>query len=265
MVLVFLNHFQLLVHYDVILELLLTLRQDTTTHISDHIWEWRRWKRLIKTPIPPKIILEWFLKSLHPPISKDVATSGVTTEEEGIFKSHQLDLIYAHSGMLYHILLDAPWSTYDPRQKLGPHADGIVGTVNVKSIESVKIHLKELSLNQFARGPSSSVSSNPTHSEYVHYVQSSTNPNGNQKPGGNKKKGRNNRKGGKNGNKPKDNGNNEKTNNNAGEGKRERCKVKLPCKLCTDDHLTHLCPKLVEATRLLSLPLFVLTNPFPHN
>jgi hypothetical protein len=41
--------------------------------------------------------------------------------------------------------------------------------------------------------------------------------------------------------------------------------VKFPCKICTDDHLTHLCPKLVEAARILSLPPTVLTNPFPHN
>jgi hypothetical protein len=108
MVLVFLNHFQLSVRYDVGLELLSTLRQDTTTHISDHIQEWHRWKRLIKTSIPPTFLLEWFLKSLQPPISKDVATSGVTTEEEAIFKAQQLDLIYTQSGMLYHILLDAP-------------------------------------------------------------------------------------------------------------------------------------------------------------
>jgi hypothetical protein len=82
-------------------------------------------------------------------------------------------------------------------------------------------------------------------------VQSSKNPNGNQQLGENKKKGRNNCKGGKNNNKPKDNGNNEKMNNNAGEGKRERCKVKFPCNICTDDHLTHLCPKLAESSRLL--------------
>jgi hypothetical protein len=41
--------------------------------------------------------------------------------------------------------------------------------------------------------------------------------------------------------------------------------VKFPCKICTYDHLTHLCPKLAEDVRLLSLPLVVLTNPFPHN
>jgi hypothetical protein len=99
------------------------------------------------------------------------------------------------------------------------------------------------------------VYSNPTHSADVHSLQLSIIPNCNQKLGENKKKGcNNNRKGGKNNNKPKDNGNNEKMNNNDGEGKKERSKVKLPCKLFTDNHLTHLCPKLVEVVRLLSLP-----------
>jgi hypothetical protein len=113
---VFLNHFQFPIHYDVGLELFSTLRHDTTTHISDHIQEWHRRKRLIKTPIPPTFLLEWFLKSFHAPISKDVATSKVTTEEESIFRAHQLDLIYSQFGMLYHLLPDAPRSTYDPRK-----------------------------------------------------------------------------------------------------------------------------------------------------
>jgi hypothetical protein len=162
MVLVFLNHFQLSVRYDVELELMSTLRQDKATHISDHIQEWRRWKRLIKTYIPTEFLLEWFLNSLQPPISKDIATSRVTSREEAIFKAQQLDLIYAQSRMLYEILSDAPRSNYDPRQNLGPHADGILGSANVKYEDSVTNHLKELSLNQSARGPTSSVSSNPT-------------------------------------------------------------------------------------------------------
>jgi hypothetical protein len=41
--------------------------------------------------------------------------------------------------------------------------------------------------------------------------------------------------------------------------------VKFPCILCMDDHLTHLCPKLAKAARLLNLLPVVLTNPFPHN
>jgi hypothetical protein len=102
----------------------------------------------------------------------------------------------------------------------------------------------------------------------VHSVQSSSNPNGNQQPGGNKRKGcGNNRKGGKNNNnnKSKDDNNNDKSNNNVGEGKKEKRKVKFPCKLCKDDHLTHLCPKIEEASRLIMQQPVVLTNPFPHN
>jgi hypothetical protein len=168
--------------------------------------------------------------------------------------------------MLYEIIPNTPRSNYDPRQNLGPYADGIVGFANAKSTDSVTIHLKELSLNQFVGGPTSSMSSNPTHLMDVHSMQSLTDPNGNQQPGKNKKKGHNNNlKSGKNNNKPKDNGNNERTNNNASEGKKERHKVKFPCNLCTYAHLTHLCPKLAEATRLLSLPPTVLKNPFPHN
>jgi hypothetical protein len=75
-------------------------------------------------------------------------------------------------------------------------------------------------------------------------VQLSKNPTDDQHLDGNKRKGQNNRKGGKNNNKPKDKDNNGKHNDNVGEGKKEKRKVKFPCKLCTDDHLTHLCPKL---------------------
>jgi hypothetical protein len=153
----------------------------------------------------------------------------------------------------------------DPRQKTRPHADGIAGSTNVKSTDSTMSHLKNLSLNQSTGGPTSSVSSNPTQSTDVHSVQSSKNRNGGQQPGRNKRKGRNNHKGGKNGSKPKDKDNNGKSNDNAKEGKKEKHKVKFPCKLCTDDHLTHLCPKLTEAVRLLKPPSAVLTNPFPRN
>jgi hypothetical protein len=108
--------------------------------------------------------------------------------------------------------------------------------------------------------------SNPTQSIDVHSVQSSISPNGNQQPGRNKKKGRNNnRNSGKNNNKSKDNSNNERMNNNVGEGKKEMCKVKFSCKLCKDDHLTHLCPILAESMRLVYLQPVVLTNTFPHN
>jgi len=98
-----------------------------------------------------------------PYILKYVSTSRVTYEEVAIFKAQQLDLIYAQPRMLYEILPDASRSNYDPRKNLGPHADGIMGSANVKYPDSVIIHLKELSLNQSVGGPALSMSSNLTH------------------------------------------------------------------------------------------------------
>jgi hypothetical protein len=134
-------------------------------------------------------MLEWFLKSLLSYISKDVSTCGVTSEEEAIFKAQQLDLIYDQSGILYEIIHDAPQSNYDPRQNLGPHVDGIIGSANAKSTDLVTNQLKDLSLIQPVAGQASTSSSTPTQSADVHSVQSSANPNGNQQPRGNKMKG----------------------------------------------------------------------------
>jgi hypothetical protein len=77
MVLFFLNHFQLSVCYDDGLEILSTLRRDKATHILDQIQEWCRWKRLINTFIPPNFLLEWFLKSLQPPIRRMLVHMGL--------------------------------------------------------------------------------------------------------------------------------------------------------------------------------------------
>ena len=106
-------------------------------HISDQIQEWRRQKRLIKAFILPKFLLEWFLKSLFPYIAKDVSTSEVQNEEQAIFRAQEVDLIYAQSGLLYEIIPNAPRSSFDPKVKPGPHADGIVGCTSAKPADSV--------------------------------------------------------------------------------------------------------------------------------
>jgi hypothetical protein len=108
LVMAFLNHFQLPVRYDAGTELLANFEQTTADHISDHIREWRCRKSLIKVPVPPAFLLEWFLKSLVPQLSKDVATSGVFSEEYAIMRAQQFELIYSQSGLLYNILPDAP-------------------------------------------------------------------------------------------------------------------------------------------------------------
>ena len=74
---VFLTHF----HYKTGIDLLTSLHQNTSTHISDHIHEWRRWRRLIKAPILDQLLAGLFTKSLLPPIAWDVAMGGVVTEE----------------------------------------------------------------------------------------------------------------------------------------------------------------------------------------
>ena len=133
----FLNHFQLPMRYDVGTKLLLTFWQDKATHILDHIQEWYRWKRLIKAFIPPEFLLEWFLKSSLPYIAKDVSTSRFQNEEQAIFRTQELDLIYAQSGLLYDIIPNASHSSFDLKVKPRPHADGIVVFTSAKLANSV--------------------------------------------------------------------------------------------------------------------------------
>ena len=69
-------------------------------------------------------------------IYKDVSTSGVTNEEEAILRAQQLDLIYSQSRILYEIIPEAPRPTHDvEKPKPGPHADGVIGSVNSPTVE----------------------------------------------------------------------------------------------------------------------------------
>ena len=116
--------------------------QDTKTHISDHIQEWRQRKRLIKAKILPEFHLKWFLKSLQPEISKDVSLSSISSEEKAIFQAQQLELIYSQFGTLQKILPDAPRSKFDlAKPKPSPHADGIVGSVDANMVNLLN-HLR---------------------------------------------------------------------------------------------------------------------------
>ena len=92
-------------------------------------------------------LLEWFLKYLLPYISKDVSTSGVTTKEEAILRAEQMDLIYAQSGILYEIIPEASRSNHSvEKPKPGPHVDGVVGSVNSPTVESLAKQIHELSI-----------------------------------------------------------------------------------------------------------------------
>ena len=85
---------------------------------------------------------------------------------------------------------------------------------------------------------------------------------GNQQPRWNKKKGKNNCKGG---NRNENANNNDKNACSAGGDKQAKRKFKFSCKLCKEDHLTYLCPRIDEASRFLAQGPAVLTNPLPHN
>ena len=61
----------------------------------DHIHEWLRRRCLCKIHLDDRIFLDWFLKTLLPPITKDVLFEHPQTEEESILKAQQFDLIYA--------------------------------------------------------------------------------------------------------------------------------------------------------------------------
>jgi hypothetical protein len=135
--------------YDADTELLAKFEQTKDNHIFSHIREWKHRKILIKVKIPPNLFLERFLKSLVSFISKYIANFSVFSKEEAIMKSQYLELIYSQSGMLYEILPDAPRSTLDKaKQKSGPHANGIVGSTQSKSMDMLSNHLQQLSIQQ---------------------------------------------------------------------------------------------------------------------
>jgi hypothetical protein len=203
-------------------------------------------------PVPPTFLLEWFLKSLVPQLSKDVATSGVFSEEDAIMRAQQLELIYSQSGLLYEIFPDAPRSILDKtRQRVGPHADGIVGSAQTKPAEQLTKQLQQLSIQHTTANQTTVLAAPPTQTSDVHTVQS-TNPKATQQPDGKKKQ----RKKGKGDKKPT---------NNAGGGNTEKQKVRYPCNLCMEDHPTHQCPQLAEAQKFVTQQQpVVLTNPFQH-
>ena len=140
---------------------------------------------------------------------------------------------------------NAPRSKLDlSKTKPGPHGDGLIGSIN-SGAANLLTQLQQLPLQSAPSRQVVPAESSPSQYLSINVVQAS-NPKGNQQSDG-KKKGQNNKKKGKNGK-----GNANKTNEHVGEGPKEKRKEKFPCKLCAGDHLTHLCPKIQDAQRLLA-------------
>ena len=88
----------------------------------------------MKVFIPDQILVEWFIKSLLPNITEDVAKGGVVTKEQVIAQAQYLDLVYTQSDTLYEKISDLPRPGQITATPSRSHAaDGMIGSVSTKS------------------------------------------------------------------------------------------------------------------------------------
>ena len=116
---------------------------------------------MVKAPIPDVPLADWFMKSLLPKISCDVAMSGAVTEEDVIKHAQHLDLIYSQSDTLYDIIPQAPRPSNDkPRTTPRPHAHGVIGFVSTTSVNQVSRQLGQLAITDKPASMTSATNSN---------------------------------------------------------------------------------------------------------
>jgi len=134
----------------------------------------------MKAFIPDQILAEWFIKSLLPKITEDVAKAGVVTEKQFIAQAQYLDLIYTQSHILHEKIPNHP-KTIAP---LGSHAtNGMIRSFSIKSKKkSSKNSSPTITLPNSPKGDSSvEVSAD------VHVVDSSTTKSNSKEKGKTKK------------------------------------------------------------------------------
>jgi len=88
---------------------------------------------LVKTFVHNQFLVEWFISSLLPSITGDVAKGGVVTEERVISHAQCLDLIYTQSNMLYDKIPNSlqPSNTVpQPPSKESHFVNGMIGSSN---------------------------------------------------------------------------------------------------------------------------------------
>jgi hypothetical protein len=250
------THYQLPIRYDTGTEILTSFKQGSGTHISDHIHEWRRRRRLIKLELPDQLLAEWFTKSFVNKIAKDIAMGGVVTEEQAISRAQYLDLVYSQTGTLYDLLPDLPrpgTSSTSTAPVASHAADGVIGTTQAHS-HSVSTTNPKSNTSNVQNAPSPAPPAGKT--SEVNAVQ--TTPTGKNTKN---RKGRGKTKEGKNANQ------NEQTKTPPVDDQDKR-KPRYPCLMCGDDHYTKDCPRRAEVHKFLqstskpSTPA-VLSQPFP--
>lgn len=72
------------IRYEIGMEILNNFKQCYSTHISDHIHEWRHHCQLVKTYVLDQLLVEWFTKYLLAHITEDITEGGFVTEEKVI-------------------------------------------------------------------------------------------------------------------------------------------------------------------------------------
>jgi hypothetical protein len=117
-----------------------SFKQTSSTHISNHIHEWRRRRRLIKVPLVDQLLAEWFTKSLIGPIAHDVSMGGVVTKEQEISRAQYLDLVYSQTRILYDLILDAPRPSTNPNPTTPTTSHAIDGVIDTFHIETQSVH-----------------------------------------------------------------------------------------------------------------------------
>jgi hypothetical protein len=113
-----------------------SFKQSSSTHISDHIHEWRRRRRLIKVPLHDQLLAECFTKSLIGSIAHDVSKGGVVTKEKVISHAQYLYLIYLQTDTLYDLIPDTPCPSTNPTPTplVSSHVvDGVIETFHVET------------------------------------------------------------------------------------------------------------------------------------
>jgi hypothetical protein len=237
----FLTHYQLPNRYERVTKILSSFKKYYTTHVSDHIHEWR-WRRcLIKINLPDQLLVEWFTKSFISKIIHDISMGGVVIEEKAISHAQYLDLIYSQMETLYKLIPDAPRpsTTTTSTTPTTSHAvDGVIGTFHDNAKSTLATHTNPKSTNSNFQSASTPTPSTDKKFE-VNSVQYT--PAGKTKS----KKGKGKKNEDKNNNlqskKPKTQPTDDKDNH----------KPRYPFLVCGDDHYTKDCPRRTEVTKFL--------------
>lgn len=127
----FLSYFHLPLHYDTDTKLLTSFHQNFSTHLSDHVQEWRRRRSICRAhEFEDRIYMDWFLRLLLAPIAKYVTSHFPQSEEEALQITLKFNLIYAQSGYFYIIIPNLPRPGAANVSGASHAASSIVGTIS---------------------------------------------------------------------------------------------------------------------------------------